>query len=201
MKISKLSAFIAAAVIAVSSMAGCNSDKRPTGSTGNTNPSGPINQYKDNPEIGKEKIDIGFNEDANHNNTTFKLNRVIDSGKATEDGQKYIYADITLKNNMDSAYQVNALNNFYLILPDETEVFTDIRADLYAKQSINGYEQLLEIPANSEFNGYIGFLIKPDVTSFSFCYFATANENDKETVIRCPVASSDIIPAPDGFLK
>lgn len=204
MKISRLSAFIAAAVIAVSSMAGCSSDKQQssrTGSTGTANSSAPINEYKDDPNIGKDKIDVSLNENANHNNTTFKLNRIIDSGKTTEDGLKYIYADVTIKNNMGSAYEVNALNNFYLILPDETEVFTDIRTDLYAKQSVNGYEQLLEVPANSEFNGYIGFLIEPDVTSFNFCYFATANENDKETVIRCPVTSSDIVAAPDGFLK
>ncbi len=202
MKISRLSALFAAALIAVSTMAGCSSDKEE--SSRNASSSGyshGIESYKENPDIGKEKIEISINEDANHNESNFKLNQVIDSGKISPTGEKYIYLDVTIKNTMAESYEINALNNFYLVLSDETEIFTDIRTDLYAKQYMNGYEQLLEIPANGEFHGYIGFAIDPSVTDFTACYFATANENDKGTVIRCPVTQADIVPAPEGLFK
>lgn len=200
MKISRISALIAAAILTVSPLTGCFTTKPTAPDTGLTSTSG-NNGYAENSEIGKETIEISVNEDTSHNDSSFKVNRVIDSGKRTDDGLKYIYIDVTIKNNMSTAYTVNALNNFYLLLSDETEVFSDIRTDIYAKQSINGYEQLLEIPAHEEYNGYIGFLLDPYETSFTVCYFATANSNDKETVIRCPINASDIITAPEGFLK
>lgn len=193
MKLSKITSLVLAAFIAVAPLTGCGTKKSGSKSSKNT--------YSANKEIGKNKINVSINETTDLNDTTFRINRIIDSGKTTDDGLKFIYVDVTIKNNMDTAYDVNALNNFYLILDDKKEVFTDIRTDIYAKQSVEGYQQLLEVPANSEFNGYIGFLLNPDVTSFTLCYFATKNKNDKETVIRCPITKNDIISAPSGFIK
>lgn len=192
MRISRISAVIAAAILAVSSLSGCGT-KKPSASSPNSSSSA-------GREIGKEKIEVSMNEDTLLNESNFKVNSIIDAGITTDTGQKYIYIDVTIKNNMTETYKVNALNNFYLLMDDGTELYTDIRTDIYAKQHVNGYEQLLEVPAGGDFNGYVGFLIPPSTTSFTVCYFATGTTNDKESVIQCPVTAQDIVPAPAGFI-
>lgn len=201
MKFSKISALIAAAVLAAASFAGCSDTKKPSDPSSRPSSSSEASSNSTSREIGKVKIDVNINDETELNNSTFKLNKVIDSGNIIIDNQKYIYLDVTIKNNMDELYKVNALNNFYLLTDDGTEIYMDIRADIFAKQYISSYEQLLEIPAGEEFNGYIGFTIPTNLTSFTVCYFATGTTNDKESVIRCPVTPQDIIPAPEGFIN
>lgn len=196
MKKLKIPAFILAAVIAFTPTVSCRFNKKPASSESSSS----LSRYADNPEIGKEKIDVSMNEDASRNLTSYKLNSVIDSGRV-KDGLKYIYLDVTIKNESDKEYTANGLNNFYLILDDGTEILTDVRADLYAKQSINGYEQLLTIPANSEFEGYIGFCIEESITSFTVGFFPTGDTDDKSSVILCKVEPEDIIPAPEGMIN
>ena len=52
------------------------------------------------------------------NDTVFKLNSVIDSGAKSDDGERYLYLNVTIKNTSDTAYELNALNNFYLVTDD-----------------------------------------------------------------------------------
>lgn len=195
MKKFKISALILTAVLAFTPAIGCKS-----GTDGSTSVPTNITAYKDDPSIGKNKIDVSMNDSTELNETSYTINSIIDSGKRVE-GLKYIYLDVTIKNNSDKEYEMNALNNFYLIMNDGEEVLSDIRADIYAKQSINDYKQLLSIPAGEEYNGYIGFLIKESVNTFTIGYFATGDSNDKSSVILCNVAPEDIIAAPEGMIK
>lgn len=195
----RIYALLSAGMLTLSCAVGCG-DKTQVSSVNENKYASVIEDYADDPEIGKEQIDVTFNEQASHNDTDFQLHRVIDSGRVL-DGKKYIYLDVTIKNNSDTEYSVNALNNFYLILNDGYEVMADIRADLYAKQHINGYEQLLKIGAGEEFKGYVGFCVDEAVEEFTMCFFATGLSNDKSSVIKCVVKPEDIIPAPDGFIK
>ena len=95
--------------------------------------------------------------------------------------------------------ELSGLKNFYLVLSDETEVLPDIRADIYAKRAMTGYQQLLSIDAGSEFNGYIGFLVGQNVNSFTVGFFPTGKDDDRTNVILCDVKESDIVAAPDGM--
>lgn len=193
MKKAKISALILSAVIVLTPTFGCRHTRKPA-----ANSESSISKYADNPEIGQNKIDVSLNEDTNVNKTSYKINRIIDSGRR-KDGLKYIYLDVTIKNESDTDYEASGLNNFYLILDDGTEILTDVRADIYAKQSLTGYEQLLSVPAGSEYTGYIGFCINENINNFTVGFFATADNNDKSNVVLCTVKPEDIVPAPEGL--
>lgn len=194
MKKFRISALILAAAIAVAPLYGCKKDKSSKTTTNETS----VSKYADIPNVGKNKYDVNINEDTNVNGTSYKLNRVIDSGKR-KDGLKYIYLDVTIKNESQTDYQANGLNNFYLVLDDGTEILTDIRADLHAKQTMADYKQLETIPAGGEFTGYIGFCIEENINAFTVGFFPTADTEDKSNVIFCEVASEDIIVPPAGM--
>lgn len=194
MKNFRMAALFLTAVIALTPAISCRANAKPV------EESSSISLYADNPEIGKNKIDVSVNEDTNLNNTSYKINSIIDSGKRSEN-LKYIYLDVTIKNDSDKDYDLNSLNNFYLIMDDGSETLTDVRADIYGKQYINNYEQLLSVPAGGEYNGYIGFLIDEDINTFTVGFFATADSNDKSSVVLCKVTKDDIISPPDGMIK
>lgn len=194
MKKSKLTALLLAAAIAVVPLAGCRTSKK-TKTVNNSNAQG----YAAIPGIGEDSDTVKLGEEISKNNTSYTLNKVIDSGYV-QDGLKYIYLDVTIKNTSDDDYELNDINNFYLILDDSTEVLPHISADTYAKQHINGYENLSEIPAGGEFNNYIGFAIDEKIDSFTVGFFPTATDiNDKSKVVYTEIALQDISAAPEIF--
>ncbi|MDE6501184.1 MAG: DUF4352 domain-containing protein [Ruminococcus sp.] len=130
------------------------------------------------------------------NNTVFSLNNVISVTNPAGNGNDYVYINVTIKNNTDTEYQINSLNNFFISLPDETESLSDIRAKLYA---INNYPQCVDdpitIPANGEFTGYItgGFLVPTGTDSFTVGFFPTLdNDRDRSNAIISPVTAENI---------
>lgn len=196
----KITALFLTAVLALTPAFGCK-DKKNTESNSAIPYSNQIGleNYADDPEIGKDKIEVQTGEEANHNSTVYKLNNVIDSGKV-QDGLKYIYLDVTIKNESDKNYETSGLNNFYLLLSDGTEISTDIRADLYAKQHVKGYEKLINLSAGDEFTGYIGFCIDENINEFTVNFFPTGNTNDRTSVVKTEIKADDIIPAPEGMI-
>ncbi len=192
----RISALILAAALSVASLSGCNKkDKDKKASTINSGGS----NYSDVSNVGEKEYSVALDEATSVNSTSYKLNRVIDSGE-TKDGVKYIYLDVTLKNESNTDFTISGHNNFYLILEDGTEVRDHVRADLFATKSLNGYQALESIPAGGEFTGYIGFCVAENVDSFKVGFFPTADaENNKENVIFCDVKSGDIVAAPEGM--
>lgn len=192
MKKSRISALFLAAAIAFTPAVGCKKTAEPSSSSSK--------QYAQFPEIGKNQINVSLGESTSLNDTTYTLNSVIDSGRV-KDGLKYVYLHVTIKNESDKPYEMSGLNNFYLLLDDGTEILTDVRADIYAKQSVNGYEQLLNIAAGSEYDGYIGFCINEDINDFKVGFFATGVTDDRSSVVFCEIKADDILPAPEGMIK
>ncbi len=194
MKKARIAVLLAAAVLSLTPAAGCRTNKKPVEKTSSAS------AYADISEVGKNKVDVKLEEKAEVNETTFKVNRVINSGRV-KDGLKYIYLDVTIKNTSSDNYEINSLNNFYLLLSDGTEILTDVRADIYAKQSMEGYEPITEVKAGAEVSAYIGFAIDEAITDFTACFFPTGTADDKSNVIRCEVKAADIVSAPDGMFK
>lgn len=147
-------------------------------------------------KIGSIVIDADISENVNENDTVFTLNSVIDAG-IVEDGKKFIFFDITIKNDTDSSYSLSTLNNFYIILPDETDLYSTVRTQIYA---INTFKEdrffvdPFEIPAKSQFSGVIGgFTVDENIESFTVCFFPTkGNPDDKEKIIKIKVDANDI---------
>lgn len=195
MKKFKFAVLFLAAAIAIIPSTGCRLN-----SSSDSDSSSDSSGYAGMSDVAVTQMTTSLGDETTVDSTTYTLNRVIDSGMVKDD-LKYIYLDVTIKNSYDEDYETNALNNFYLILEDGTEITTDIRADNYGKQSIDGYEHLSEIPAGGEFSGYIGFCVDEDVTDFTVGFFVTGSDiNDKSTVIYCSVGDGDIISALDGFI-
>ncbi|MCD7890444.1 MAG: DUF4352 domain-containing protein [Ruminococcus sp.] len=195
MKKFKFAVLFLAAAIAIIPSTGCRLN-----SSSDSDSSSDSSGYAGMFDVAVTQMTTSLGDETTVDSTTYTLNRVIDSGMVKDD-LKYIYLDVTIKNSYDEDYETNALNNFYLILEDGTEITTDIRADNYGKQSIDGYEHLSEIPAGGEFSGYIGFCVDEDVTDFTVGFFVTGSDiNDKSTVIYCSVGDGDIISALDGFI-
>lgn len=196
MKKFKLAVLALAAALAVAPVSACRNNTKKVTSVPDNNPGA----YADISDVGKNKVEVSISEDAEVNDTAFKLNRVIDSGRV-KDGLKYIYLDVTIKNSSSDNYDLSGLNNFYLILKDGTEVLTDVRADIYAKQSMKGYEHLEQVAAGAEFTGYIGFTLDESIEEFTACFFPTGTDDDKTNVVRCEVKAGDIVAAPEGMFK
>lgn len=195
----KITALLLAAVLTLTPTFGCKDKNNTSSESSSASNYDAVNNYADNPEIGKDKIEVQAGEEAKHNSTAYKLNNVIDSGKV-QDGLKYIYLDVTIKNESDKAYETSGLNNFYLSLSDGTEITTDVRADLYAKQHITGYEKLMSLPAGGEFTGYIGFCIDENISEFTVNFFPTGDTDDRSSVVKTDIKADDIIPAPEGMI-
>lgn len=194
----RLTALILCAAMAIVPASSCQKNKKKSSSS-QIKQSGMAN-------IGVNEINVGLSEEANENDTVFKLNSVIDAGKQTDKGEHYIYLDVTIKNNTDTAYTLNTLNNFYLIMPDSSEVFSAVRTQLYA---INNFKEEVyssdpfEIPANGEFSGYIGgFVLEEGKKEFTVCFFPTKeNQNDKEDVIKVKITPDMVADISADVLK
>lgn len=157
------------------------------------------------PSIGANEIKVEMSQEADANDTVFSLNSVIDAGAQTEEGEHYIYLDVTIKNNSDTAYSLSTLNNFYLIMPDKTEVYGHIRTQLYATSNFNDkyFGSPFDIPANGEFRGVIGGFVLPEgQKNFTVGFFPTKEvDTNKYDVIKIEVDSSKIVTVPSDLLK
>ena len=105
MKKYRILSLMLSAVIAAVSFAGCSNGKESSSSD-----NGPKKQEG----LAQTEIVAGIQEEKESNDTVFKLNRVIDSGKTDEDGNRFIYLDVTITNNTEKEYELNIINNFYI---------------------------------------------------------------------------------------
>ncbi len=197
MKKFRIAAILMAAALAVIPSTGCRCNSTKKSSSSGAAGSG----YAGLEDVGTNTKNVKLGEEAVLNDTAYTLNKVIDSGYS-QDGEKYIYLDVTIKNQSDADFEANALNNFYLTLADKSEITPHVKADQYGKKSVSGYEHLSGIPAGGEFSNYIGFCVPEGTDSFTVGFFATGSDiNNKENAVFCEISSSDITSAPDGFIN
>lgn len=197
----KKNKFISIALLAVMALSvGCSDGT--TVSNTSSNPVNPVStpdssQSGNNASldgIAQNEISVNIAEEANTNNTAFTLNRVIDSGTTDEDGNPYIYLDVTISNPTEKEYDLSVLNNFYL-LADGSEIHFDIKTQIYASKSIENYSASpFTIPANNSFSGVIGgFVLPQNAQDLTVCFFPTQdNKSDKSNVVKVSVAPQNI---------
>lgn len=150
------------------------------------------NKYSGN----SHKTDSAFAQEAEVNNTIFKLNDVVRIPAPNVEGSDFIYLNVTIKNKVDLEYEISSMNNFFIALPDETEVSMDVRAKLYAIQNYpRCTDDNITIPANGEFSGFLagGFLVPSGTDSLTVGFFPTLNNaKDASNVILTPVSGGNI---------
>ena len=207
MKKFKSAALALAAVLTLASAAGCN---RQTVSGNNTTVSDGRANVQDSPAettpIGENKHDSSIGTPVTANDTTFTINSVISPDNMEEEGKKYIYFDVTIKNDSAADYSLSTLNNFYITMNDGTDVYSDVRTQLFALSRFKEntfFSDPFDIPANSEFNGIVGgFLVDKNAESFTVGFFPTKDDpTAKSDVIVVPVNASDITAPSADLLK
>lgn len=156
-------------------------------------------------EIGSIVVNADLSQEIKENDMSFTLNSVIDAGLSGDD-MRFIFFDVDIRNDLDVSYSLNTLNNFYLIMPDGSEMFSTVRAQLYAINSFKEDKFIIDpfdVPAKGEVKGVIGgFLIDKDVDNFTVCFFPTSDDpNDKEIVIKIDVTADDFKALDDEILK
>ena len=174
------------AVIAAVSMAGCSNGKDNSSSE-----AGPKKQEG----LAQTEIMAEIQEEKESNETVFKLNKVIDSGKTDDEGNRYMYLDAVITNNTDKEYELNIINNFYILYPDGEEVHFDVRTQLYGQNNMENYiPNPFKLTAKGEISGIIGgFIIPPDKNNFTVCFFPTQDvDTNKESVIKVEVTAENI---------
>ncbi|MCM1132231.1 MAG: hypothetical protein NC340_02045 [Ruminococcus flavefaciens] len=145
--------------------------------------------------IADNEVSANVSEDATANDTTFRLNRVIDSGKTDDSGNPYIYLDVNISNSTATEYELSVLNNFYVLLADNSEIHFDIKTQLHATNNIENYSASpFAVPANGEFSGIIGgFVLPKDTQDFTVCFFPTQdNKSDKSNVVKVSVSAQNM---------
>ncbi|MBO4877247.1 MAG: DUF4352 domain-containing protein [Ruminococcus sp.] len=198
MRSSRIAALLAAAALALAAAAGCSSTK--SNSSLAQLPATPVATQNG---LAEKEIQAAITEPVDEHDTIFQINSVIDSGMKSDDGLKYVYLDVTIKNTSAVYYRIDVLNNFFVILPDNSELGFDIRTQVYACNNFKGYtETPFTIDPGQEFRGYIGgFLLDENVSEFTVCFFPTANDmHDKSSVIKCKVNAADMIAPPADFI-
>ena len=164
--------------------------------TRNNEPTEPIGSTVLNGEIGKE---------ISANDSDFTLKSVL-VPEVDDEKAKFIFLDIELRNNTDSAYTISTLNNFYLQFTDGTKIYSDALSQLNAEEIFKKgsyYVDPFDIPSNGQFSGIIGgFTVSKDIDEFKLCYFPTgSNPNDKGTVIEYQINSADLSVPETNILK
>ena len=178
--------------MAISAAAGCSDD---TGSRSMSVTSQSTTVNQNNEGRADHEVSAAVSEKASANKTGFTLNRVIDAGNRNEKNERFIYLDVTIDNTTDKEYELNILNNFYLLLSDGSEIHYHVGSQLYATNNLDGYiPSPFTVPASGQFSGIIGgFAVGEDVKDFTVCFFPTLNEPDKTPdVIKVDIAESDI---------
>lgn len=192
---SRLSAFALALALSAVSAFSC-SEKEPIiindANSSIAETTDPANKYSGN----SKKTNSAFGQEMEVNNTVFTLNDVVRVPANNVENSDFIYINVTVKNNTDIEYEINSMNNFFVALPDETEISMDVRANLYA---IKNYPQCIQdnikIEANGEFTGFLagGFLVPSGTDSLTVGFFPTLNnQKDASNVILAPVNAENI---------
>ncbi len=186
MKKYRIIPLILAAVIAAVPFSGCSNGKESSSSVS-------LNKQEG---IAKNEVIADIAEEKESNETGFKLNKVIDSGKTDEEGNRYLYLDVVITNNTDKEYELNILNNFYILYPDGEEAHFDVRTQLYGQNNMDSYiPNPFKLTANGELSGIIGgFVVPADKNNFQVCFFPTQDVlTDKESVIKVDVTAENIV--------
>lgn len=206
MKKTRLSGLLLAALMAATASTGCLSNKKEVVEKREKaeRPTAAQHSPVDPSNIGTNEIKGEIGQEIEANNTVFTLNAVIDAG-ARESGKKFIYFDITLKNNTSSEYNLSTINNFYVTVP-EGDIFSDVQTQLYAKSHFSDskyYVDPFTIPSNGQFSGVIGgFKLEENANEFKVCFYPTGEDpNAKETVIKYDITADDIVAPSDDILK
>ena len=202
MKNTKLYALLLAAAVTASVSAGCLGKKestvthqpRPTSSNEDKSP-------VDISSMGSNVINGELGTMVSANDTDFTLNAIVDTGMR-DDNAKFIYLDITLRNNTDKEYELSTLNNFYIQLPQGTKLYSEVRTQLYAGSHFKDDKYFVDpftIPSNGQFSGIVGgFILGDEMNDFDVCFFPTGKDpNNKKTVIKYKI-TADKITAPDA---
>ena len=203
MKKNRLYALILAAVVTTSVSAGCLGRKKSTTSSEPrpTRAADDERSQVDLSSMGSNVINGEIGTMVSENDTDFTLNAVIDPG-LRDDSAKFIYFDITLRNNTDKEYELSTLNNFYIELPAGTKLYSEVRTQLYAGSHFKEDKYFVDpftIPSNGQFSGIVGgFILNEDMNEFNVCFFPTGKDpNNKKTVIKYKI-TADKITAPDA---
>lgn len=199
---SRISALALALALSMVSAFSC-SEKTETESDSNTSISEtttPANKYSGN----SKKTNSAFGQEMEVNNTVFTLNDVVRVPAPNVENSDFIFINVTVKNKTDIEYEINSMNNFFIALPDETEISMDVRANLYAIQNYpKCIQDNIKIEANGEFSGFLagGFVVPAGTDSLTVGFFPTLNnEKDASNVILAPV-NAENISADDSKLK
>ena len=211
MKTSKLLAFLLAAAVIAPAAAGCDdknnnaADNQPATSFNTNEELEPMTPPTEHGPVGENEMAAELGKEISANDTDFTLNSVIDGG-TSDDGKKFLYLDITLRNDTDNAYTLSTLNNFYIITPGNEELYSDVRAQLYAQKKFNEekfFTDPFDIPSNGQFSGIIGgYTVDAELTDFTLCFFPTGKDPlAKETVFKYNITAADIKPADPAILK
>lgn len=190
--------FISFALLTIISLSvtGCSDNKNSSISNSSAESSMNFSEYSKSDGIANNEISVALAEEADVNQTVFKLNRIIDSGNKSDSDDPYVYLDVTISNSTDKEYDLSVLNNFYLLMPDSQEIHFDVRTQLYGTKNIQNYfASPFTIPANGEFSGIIGgFILPQNVQDFTVCFFPTQdNTSNKTNVVKVNVTATDIV--------
>ena len=186
----KFAAMILAAAMALTASVGCSGKSESSSET----------SYKISDDgrldgLADVEVTADLNQEADANQTGFTLNSVIDSGMRNDKSERYIYLDVTINNSTDKEYDLNILNNFYILFADGNEAHFDVRTQLYATKNLDNFiVSPFTVPANGQFSGMVGgFLVGSDVNEFTVCFFPTLDEaRDKSNVVKVKVTNDDI---------
>lgn len=205
MKNLKLTALLLCAAMAIPCAVGCQ--KHSSSSKSSSSNSGEPITISNNTDLGKNKIKASIAQEAVANETTFKLNSVVQTEKVKRGDnpeKKYIYLDVEIKNESDSDYNLSSLNNVWLRIGENTVKTCDIITRFYASEYIKDDKFIIDpfvVPAHSTVSGYItGYEVDPSLDKFTVEFFPTQNDiHNKETVIQIEVTPDMIksIPAED----
>ncbi|MCR5601659.1 MAG: DUF4352 domain-containing protein [Ruminococcus sp.] len=207
MKTRRLSGLLLAALIAATASTGCLSNKKKTLAQKENNeprPTAASHSPVDLSKIGTNVINGEIGKEVEANDTVFTLNSVIDAG-VRDNEKKFIYFDITLKNNTANAYSLSTINNFYITIP-EGDIYSDVQTQLYAKSHFaedKYYVDPFDIPSNGQFSGLVGgFKLEENANSFEVSFYPTGDDpNNKETVIKYEITADDIQAPSDDIVK
>lgn len=204
MRILKTAAVLMSVVMLTSAFTGCGKKKE------TKNKQSTKIEYPD--WVGKNEIKGELEQEAVGNETGYILNSVIHIKPEDSSNGDYYYLDVTIKNQTDTAYALNALNNFYIELDDadKTRVEYFVGADAYGSSHFKDdiysvVSEEYQLAANGEFSGIIGgFSIDPAKigSKITVCFFPTReNADDKEDVIKVDVPADKIIEPTADMLK
>ncbi len=190
----KITALLLCAAMALTAAAGCSGKE----SSSSSSASQPYKISTDGKQDGlaDNVINAGLTETAKANDTGYTLTKVIDSGMRTDKNEHYIYLEVTVDNQTDKEYELNAINNFYILFADGSEAHYDIRTQLYAGKHMSGFvASPFTVPANGKFSGIIGgFLVGDEINEFTVCFFPTLDdERNKDDVIKVKVKKEEIV--------